>query len=153
MSPALDPELTELIRKTFEEWIPFNKVLGLSIKDVTSERTTATLEMKPDLIGNPVKGILHGGVISATLDAVGGIAALAAVFGREDLDMPAKAAALQRLGTIDMRVDYLRPGAGQRFEATAYAMRTGNTVAVTRMEFHGDDGALLAVGTGTYIIG
>lgn len=153
MAATLDPDLYELVRRTFDEWIPFNRALGLALIDVTADRTTATLDMKPDLVGNPVKGILHGGVISATLDAVGGIAALAAVFGRDDLDLEAKAAALSRLGTIDIRVDYLRPGAGERFEATAYPMRAGNTVAVSRMEFHGDDGVLLAVGTGTYIIG
>jgi acyl-coenzyme A thioesterase PaaI-like protein len=32
-------------------------------------------------------------------------------------------------------------------------MRTGRKVAVTRMELHNDEGVLVAVGTGTYIVG
>jgi acyl-coenzyme A thioesterase PaaI-like protein len=32
-------------------------------------------------------------------------------------------------------------------------MRTGKKVAVTRMELHNDEDLLIAVGTGTYIVG
>jgi acyl-coenzyme A thioesterase PaaI-like protein len=32
-------------------------------------------------------------------------------------------------------------------------MRTGRKVAVTRMELHNDERVLVAVGTGTYIVG
>lgn len=32
-------------------------------------------------------------------------------------------------------------------------MRTGNKVAVTRMELNNDSGVLIAVGTGTYLVG
>lgn len=36
--------------------------------------------MRPELVGNPVRQILHGGVISAALDVVGGLAiALASI--------------------------------------------------------------------------
>jgi acyl-coenzyme A thioesterase PaaI-like protein len=32
-------------------------------------------------------------------------------------------------------------------------LRSGSRVVVTRMEFHNDEGKLVAVGTGTYIVG
>jgi len=51
-----------------------------------------------------------------------------------------------------MRVDYLRPGLGQWFEAKGYILRTGNKVAVTRMELHNDTGELIAIGTGAYTV-
>ena len=58
-----------------------------------------------------------------------------------------------RLGTIDMRIDFLRPGVGQEFIASARVMRAGRTVAVTRMELHNEEGVLIAVGTGAYVVG
>jgi uncharacterized protein (TIGR00369 family) len=62
-------------------------------------------------------------------------------------------ARLSRLGTIDLRIDYLRPGRGQRFTAQAVPLRAGNKVAVVRSELHNEDGVLVAVGTGTYLCG
>ena len=53
----------------------------------------------------------------------------------------------------DLRVDYLRPGRGQSFTATAVLLRSGNKVAVVRTELHSEDGTLVAVGTGTYLCG
>ena len=52
-----------------------------------------------------------------------------------------------------MRIDYLRPGVGEWFDASATVLRTGSRVAATRMEFHNDEGTLVAVGTGTYMVG
>jgi len=60
---------------------------------------------------------------------------------------------IARIGTIDMRVDYLRPGRGARFYSSGTVMRTGRKVAVTRMELKNSDDVLIAVGTGAYIVG
>ena len=51
---------------------------------------------------------------------------------------------ISRCGTIDLRVDYVRPGRGQEFIATATIIRSGNKVAVARMEMHNEDGMLIA---------
>ena len=40
-----------------------------------------------------------------------------------------------RLGTIDLRVDYPRPGIGEHFDLRAEVLRLGSRVANTRMEF------------------
>jgi acyl-coenzyme A thioesterase PaaI-like protein len=57
-----------------------------------------------------------------------------------------------KLGTIDLRIDYLRPGVGEEFGVKARVLRLGSRVASTRMEFLGADGKLLASGAGAYII-
>jgi len=57
-----------------------------------------------------------------------------------------------RLGTIDLRVDYLRPGIGSEFILRAEVLRLGSRVANTRMEFLGADGSLLSTGTAAYIV-
>ena len=57
-----------------------------------------------------------------------------------------------KLGTIDLRIDYLRPATGPSFTASAQPLRLGSRVGTTRMEFHGAQGQLLAVGAAAYII-
>jgi len=56
------------------------------------------------------------------------------------------------LGTIDLRVDYLRPGIGEYFTIHARALRVGSRVGTSRMEFCGPDGMLMSTGTGAYIV-
>jgi uncharacterized protein (TIGR00369 family) len=137
-----------------EEQIPFNRVLGLHGFAIADGVATVRVDMRDALVGNFIRGNLHGGVISAILDVVGGIAAL---FGAAGNQLPetedAGLVLFENLGTIDIRVDYLRPGIGEWFEASATVLRTGKRVAVTRMQLADDQGRLIAVGTGTYIVG
>lgn len=118
--------------------------------DLSTAGARATFDMRDELVGNTARGALHGGVISATLDLIGGMAAMIAVADDPAADLVQR---LKVLGTIDIRIDYLRPGIGEHFEATGSILRSGRRVAVTRMELHNDAGTLIAVGTGTYIIG
>jgi acyl-coenzyme A thioesterase PaaI-like protein len=57
-----------------------------------------------------------------------------------------------KLGTIDLRIDYLRPGISEHFELSAEVMRQGSRVSSTRMEFLGADGKLLSTGAGAYTV-
>lgn len=110
--------------------------------------------MREDLVGNVYHQTLHGGVISAVLDAVGGLTASAGLVARAaSLPEEEIITMLARVGTIDLRVDYLRPGRGQQFTAGGRIMRAGRKVAVVRMEMHNEEDLLVAVGTGTYMIG
>ena len=71
--------------------------------------------MKPELVGNYVHGVLHGGVISSVLDATGGIVASIGVVEKLQSIPPEEIAhGISKVGTIDLRVDYLRPGLGHR---------------------------------------
>jgi uncharacterized protein (TIGR00369 family) len=134
--------------------LPFNRVLGLCVTAVAANRGAMAFEMRPDLIGNTFHGTLHGGVISTVLDAVGGLTASASLVARaEGRSEAAVDEMLAGVGTIDLRVDYLRPGRGRQFAATGRIMRSGRKVAVVRMEMHTGDDLLVAVGTGTYMVG
>ncbi len=148
-----DSDRLEQLRKLFhdvEDLIPFNRYLGLHAETIDDEGAVVHLDMRDELIGNFQHGILHGGVISATLDVVGGMAAMATAVLRED-SIEDSIQRLRPASTIDLRVDYLRPGAGKRFTARGFTLRAGSRVAVTRMELHNEEDDLLAVGTGTYI--
>ncbi|TXH92810.1 MAG: thioesterase family protein [Pseudomonas sp.] len=150
-------QLSEEQRQSVEAFfqrIPFNQVLGIRIDELSGDRVLMSLPMKPELIGNFVHGILHGGVISSLLDVAGGAMALIGAFDKhQHLSQQERMQRLSKLGTIDLRVDYLRPGRGNLFTATAVLLRSGNKVAVVRTELHSDDGTLVAVGTGTYLCG
>lgn len=134
--------------------VPFQRMLGFEITEFTPERGEVRFKWREDLMGNVPQRILHGGVTSTALDTAGGLVAIAGMIAR--LDNPSEAQLMERLtrcGTIDLRVDYLRPGRGDEFIASATIIRSGNKVAVARMELHNQDGTHIAFGTGTYLVG
>jgi uncharacterized protein (TIGR00369 family) len=146
---------TELnLAMNFMDQIPFNRHIGLEVHSFNAEEAIFKIVMRDELVGNWLQGILHGGVIASALDVAGGTAALVGAY-KQRLDLPKeeRAKSLSKLGTIDMRVDYLRPGKGKEFFATASILRIGSKVAVTRMEFKNEEDELIAVGTGTYMCG
>ena len=150
---AFEPEFVAGVREIFEEKIVFNTVLGLKIQSIAAERVVGTIEMRPELVGHYAYNRLHGGVISAALDGLGGLAVMVAI-GARHMDEPPEQRLhrFSRLGTIDLRIDYLRQGIGARFVLEAEVLRLGSRVANTRMVFKGEDGKLLATGAGAYIV-
>jgi len=150
---ALDPRFIEQLIAVFEHQIPFNHLLGLRVEHVRADSVGARLAMRADLVGHFLHQRLHGGVISAVLDTMGGLAVLAAIGARHREDPVDKLIArFSKLGTIDLRVDYLRVATGAQFTATANVMRLGSRVASTRMEFRDDHGKLLCTGSAAYIV-
>ena len=150
---VFEPEFVEELTRIFEDNIVFNRVLGLKITAITPSRAVARIDMRPELVGHYAYNRIHGGVISAGLDAMGGLAVMAAIGARHmDEPPPQRLQRFAKLGTIDMRVDYLRPGIGTHFELHAEVLRLGSRVASTRMEFLGPDGKLMSTGAASYIV-
>ena len=150
---ALDATFVRGLCRIFEEQIVFNTVIGLKVRAIQPHAVEGEILMRPELIGHFSHQRLHGGVVSAGLDALGGLAVMAALGARHPDENPEQL--LQRfnkLGTIDLRVDYLRPSKGERFILRAETLRLGSRVATTRMSFHGEDDVLLAIATGAYIV-
>ncbi len=145
----LDRALTEL----FERQITFNQTLGLRFVEIGAQGPVLRFDMRPELVGHYLYGRLHGGVISAALDAMGGLALMWAI-GEKHRDEPAQQvmSRFTRLGTIDLRVDYLRQGIGQHFVATAEVLRLGGRVGTTQMRLVNDEGTLIATAAGAYIV-
>lgn len=144
----LDRELTELV----EQRITFNQVLGLKVQQLRPE-LVMRFDMRPDLVGHYHYGRLHGGVISAVLDALGGGALMVAM--SEKLAHESAEQVMHRflkLGTIDLRVDFLRPGLGRHFVASAEITRLGGRVGSTQMRLHSDEGVLVATAAAAYIV-
>ena len=133
---------------------PFLEFLGIMIEPLEADSLCIKLAMRDELRGYPGDGALHGGVISAMIDIIGGaVVAWKLLKDANEQAMQEQIKRLQNMSTVDLRVDYLRPAKGSEFTATASILRIGKKIVVTRMELHNDKQILVAVGIGTYIIG
>ena len=146
---ALHAGITDI----YESLIAFNRVLGHRVLSLDPVRPQIRFDMRPDLVGHYLYGRLHGGVISATLDVVGSLAVILAVAEKHPSETAEQV--LQRfakLGTIDLRVDYLRPGLGRSFVADATVSRVGGRLASTQMRLVNEANELIATGAAAYIV-
>ncbi|AEF43314.1 Uncharacterized protein, possibly involved in aromatic compounds catabolism [Serratia plymuthica] len=142
------------IGEIFVYHMPFNRELGLELRRFEDDYVELSFTNQPKLVGNAAQKILHGGVIASVLDVAAGLACAGSVLMRMDpLIEEEVASRLSRMGTIDLRVDYLRPGRGEHFVASASVLRSGNKVAVARAELHNHDGLHIASATATYLVG
>ncbi len=150
---TLDAAFCEGVRDIFETKIVFNQTLGLKIDQLTPLHCLAHIAMKPSLVGHFAYNRVHGGVISAALDAMGGLACMCAMGAQHhEEEVMDRLKRFAKLGTIDLRVDYLRPAIGESFVLKAQVLRLGSRVANTRMEFCSTDGTLLSAGAAAYIV-
>ncbi len=148
------PEMLEILKVIYEKQMPFNRLLGIRVTSLTTTDIEIRLDMRQELVGNFVREILHGGVISSMLDVAGGLVASVELLKHlEELEMEELGKRMAKIGTIDLRVDYLRPGKGEYFVATGTILRKGSKVAVVRSELCNEQKVLIAAGTGTYLVG
>lgn len=125
---VLDPALRETIERFFADEIPFNRFLGLRLEFLDRGVARVFLPFKPELVGDPMRPALHGGVVASALDTAGG----AAVFSELALG--------DRVSTVDIRVDYLRPARLEDLYAEATIKRVGNRMGVTAIRaYHASD--------------
>ncbi len=130
------------VKEFFEKRIPFHLVLGLQVHELREGFALFSIPYRPELIGDPDRPALHGGVISAVADACGGGAVWTAI-GPTD-----------RVSTIDLRVDYLRPGRPEELRCAGEVLRLGNRVGVAKITvFHPKDAARpIAEAKGVYSV-
>ncbi len=147
-------EVLNRLKGIYEKQMPFNRLLDICIDSMTPTDIKVRIDMREELIGNFVRQILHGGVISSVLDLTGGLIATVELLKQlENIRFDEIEKRLARIGTIDLRVDYLRAGKGDFFTASGSVLRKGNKVAVIRTELCNHRNLLIAAGTGTYLVG
>jgi uncharacterized protein (TIGR00369 family) len=110
-----------LLDQGFRQLVPFNAALGLRALDCEPGVCVLLLPWAEHLVGNPDTGVLHGGPITALLDACGG----AAVFLRLGAPVP--------IATLDLRIDYLKMASPRRdVIARCECYKLGRNVAFVR---------------------
>lgn len=127
----------------FVDAIPHNHALGMKLVLMERGEAKFLLPYKLELVGNPDTGVLHGGAITALIDACSG----AAVFAGLTEWKP--------IATLDLRIDYLRAGdVGRDITCHAHCYRLTRNVAFTRaVAFHDDPDDPIATSMGTFMIG
>lgn len=152
-SPSEDKDIVSLIHEIFTEKVPFNEWLGLKIESISPNLVKTSFEMRHDLLGNSKRSMLHGGIVSSVLDATGGLAVFISILEKMQVKTLEETKRVARsFSTIDLRVDFLRPGIGKRFAVSAYPLRTGKKVVVTRSELHNEEKDLIAAGIASYLV-
>ncbi len=145
----------DAIKEYYLELIPFNNVLGIDIDDLDYETSQAvtSFNMTKDLIGNSIAGILHGGVTASVIDLTGGLSALISCLKlNEDKPIDVIKKKVTSSATIDMRVDYLRPGKGRSFKCKSRIIRAGSRIVVAKIDLYNEIKTRIATGTATYLI-
>jgi uncharacterized protein (TIGR00369 family) len=135
-----DPKVVDAVREFFAHHIPFNKLVGMRVAELTEGYARLEVPFKDDLIGNATRQAIHGGAIAALIDTSGGAAGFTMVVPPDSLS------------TIDLRIDYLRPGEPKLLVCESKVTRMGNRICyVDSTVFHPDAPAkLLATGKAVY---
>ena len=133
-----------LVRAFFDH-VPHNRALGIELIETgPGGRAVMRLPYQERLVGNPLRGILHGGAVTALMDACCG----GAVFmGLTELKTAA---------TLDLRIDYLRSAeSGRDIIAEAECYHMGRNIAFARCHaYHaGEPEKLVASVAATFMIG
>ncbi len=139
-------ERLALLARFMEEEVPFHRLLGLKVEALGEGECVLRLPWRDEFIGDPFRPAVHGGVTSMLADTCGGAACFSKLTELQN-----------RLSTVDLRVDYLRPGPAEDLFCRGRVMRMGNKVAVaTMVVFAGsvptgsDGGVLIATAQAVY---
>ena len=116
MSEARETRLARLLAE-----VPYMRFLGMTA-DLAGDEMTATLPFSQHLVGNPILPALHGGVIGAFLE----MTALCQLILLEPLRRQPR--------TIDVTIEYLRPGRALTTYARADVRKIGRRIANVHVE-------------------
>ena len=139
--------MTELHRKVMinvvETQIPMAKFIGVKVLEINDGYVKLLFPYKEEFIGDPRSKRLHGGYTATAVDLAGGVAAMTYMTSKED-----------DVATIDMRIDYLRPGQAKDIVAEGKVISRRRRTIVTDMHiYHTDDVTkIIAAGRGVFAI-
>ncbi len=130
-----------LIARKFIEAIPHAQVLSMEVVDVSEGRAVIRMPWDERLVGDPERGVIHGGAVSTLMDTCGG----AAVMSHPEAAGTA---------TLDLRIDYMRAATpGQAITAEAECYHVTRSVAFVRAKaLDGDPDRPVATATGAFTI-
>lgn len=120
---------------------PHCKRLNISLESVDEATATLRLPFNADLIGDPLKKIMHGAVITTLIDTAAGVAILQAQSN------------LRAMATIDLRVDHIRPAETEKdVFARAECHHLTHTIAFIRaIAYTTNIDEPIATATGTFM--
>lgn len=136
-----DPFMTEILPQ-LASGAAHTHALGFVFDGVQGDRVRLRTPWRPDLVGDPETEVLAGGLVTAMLDHVGGLAVWVALGG------------FRPIATLDLRVDYMRaarPRVDLLSEARCYRL-TRSIGFVRAWAFEDDPADPVAAAQSTYVI-
>ena len=140
MSDKQEPErLDKAAMQAIFDRSPFISSLNLEIQtlDYDNQEITIRMPQGPTMERRPGTKQFHGGPLAAFIDIVGDFAIGMMVGGG--------------VPTMNLRIDYLKPAVGDAVIGVARVRRRGWSACVVDIDVSNEDGALVAVGRGTYV--
>lgn len=124
------------------EGLPHARDIGMRLHRSSNGEAVLSIPYDAKLVGDPVSGVLHGGVITALLDTACGSAVMS---------VPQK---LNAVATLDLRIDYMRPATvAQAVFARAECYRMTRSVGFARaVAYHDDPDDPIASAAGAFMI-
>ena len=117
--------------------VPFARLLGIELEDISSGCATLVLKVRKELTQN--HGVVHGGAIASLIDTATAFAIISVLLPGE------------KVTTVDLTINYLRPARRGRLKAIAKVVRAGRRLFGVSADVFDDDGKLTATALSTYI--
>jgi len=134
----------EEVAKRWQEFAhvsPYNRELGVLPHAVRTDWCVLKVDYQEALVGDPQTRVLHGGVITALLDAASGFA------------IRIKLLEMRPMATLDLRIDYLKPATpGRAILGGAVCYKLTSELAFVRgAAYHDTPDDPIATAVGIYM--
>ena len=132
----------ENVRHLMISTIPHMSAVGLDLISMDDSGVVAKIPHRPEFVGDPDTGVVHGGIVTVLLDSLSGMCVVPKL---PDGTMVA---------TLDLRIDYLKPAvSGQDLHAHAHCYKTTRNIAFTRaIAYQGDVDDPIAHASGSFMM-
>ena len=139
----MEDNIKQIFKNVLENQIPMAKYAGVKVLDIDKGYIKLLFPYREEFIGDPRSKRLHGGYLATALDSAGGAAAMTYMTSYED-----------DVATIDIRIDYLRPGKARDIIAEGKVISQRRRSIVSEMVcYHPDDrDKSIAIGRGVFSI-
>lgn len=126
--PEQKAQVCRVMTAGMQQRVPQNGALGLELLDYGADEVWMRLPYKPEIVGHPATGVIHGGAISTLMDAACGMAIMVRLGG------PSK------IATLDLRIDYMKPArAGHAVIAHTRCYKVTRQICFVRGTAYVDD--------------
>ncbi|MFT6556522.1 PaaI family thioesterase [Sneathiella sp.] len=130
------------IQSIIDTGIPQCGDIGVKVAQLSDSGVVMMLPYDARFAGNPVNGILHGGIMTTLIDSASGMC----IYVKLKKYIP--------IATLDLRIDYLKPATpGEDLYAHAYCYRMTKQIAFVRsVAYHSDPDDPVANSVSTFML-
>ena len=133
----------DTLRRGYATTVPHVGEMGIVVTRVDAAACEARLPLRAEFLGDVERGLIHPGVVSSLVDSICGLALIAHI-GKPE-----------RIATLDLRMDYLRPSRpGTDLVCRAECYRLTSQIAFLRaLVWQDDEAQPVATSVGAFMRG